>query len=337
VSTAASPLLENSGARFRAARRVDWERLEALLDRIEKRSAAALSNEDLFELPVLYRATLSSLSVARETSLDADLVAYLEALSTRAYFILYGVHAPLHTRIARFFARDWPDAVRGLWRETLVSVAITLVGAIAGYFLVLADPAWFYAVIPPGLAEGRDPNASAETLRGALYGGGDAQLGLLASFLFTHNAQIALGCFALGFAFAVPTVLLLVYNGCMLGAFFAIYAPKGLGPQLGAWLSVHGTTELFAIILAGAAGMRIGMAVAFPGRATRLASAVRGGRPAALAMLGVVVMLAVAGLLEGFVRQLVRDDLARATIGTAMLLLWLFYFYLPRSGSVDRG
>jgi len=337
AGTVASPLLENSGARFRAARRVDWERLETLLDRIEKRSASALSNEDLFELPVLYRATLSSLSVARETSLDADLVAYLEALSTRAYFILYGVHAPLHTRIARFFARDWPEAVRGLWRETLVSVAITLVGAIAGYFLVLADPAWFYAIVDGGYAAGRDPSSSAEALREALHGEAGNGLAVFAAYLFTHNAQIAIMCFALGFAFAAPTILLLIQNGCVLGAFFAVYGPKGLGLELAAWLSVHGTTELFAIILAGGAGMRIGMAVAFPGRRTRLQSAVQAGRSAALVMLGVVVMLVVAGSLEAFVRQLVSNDIARATIGATMLLFWLAYFYLPRRSGVDHG
>ena len=107
-----------SATRFREAREADWTRLEQLLDRIEKGKAGSLSDEDLFELPVLYRATLSSLSVARETSLDVDLVAYLESLSTRAYFILYGVHAPFLGRLAKFFGRDWPLSVRSIWRET---------------------------------------------------------------------------------------------------------------------------------------------------------------------------------------------------------------------------
>ena len=330
----------SSSARFREARTADWERLELLLDRIEKRSASALSNEDLFELPVLYRATLSSLSVARETSLDADLVAYLEALSTRAYFILYGVHAPFHTRVARFFARDWPESVRALWRETLVAVAVTVVGAIAAYILVTSDPSWFYAVIGADMAQGRDPNASAEELRRALYDTrGNDMLGLFATFLFTHNAQISITCFALGFAFAIPTLLLLLYNGCMLGAFLAIYVPKGLGFQIAAWLSIHGTTELFAIMLAGAGGIRIGMAIAFPGENTRMASAIRAGRTAAFVMLGVIVMLAVAGLLEGIGRQLINNDIGRAVIGGSALAAWLAYFYLPwqRRGDADHG
>ncbi|WP_333963338.1 hypothetical protein [Sphingomonas aurantiaca] len=85
----APPLLNAS--RFRAAHEVDWTRLERLLTRIEKRSVRVLSDDDLLALPLLYRSTLSSLSVARETSLDRALIAYLEQLCARAYFQLYGV------------------------------------------------------------------------------------------------------------------------------------------------------------------------------------------------------------------------------------------------------
>ncbi|AJP73200.1 stage II sporulation protein M [Sphingomonas hengshuiensis] len=316
-----------TGARFRDLRQADWERLETLIARIERGRASSLSNEDLFELPVLYRGALSSLSVARETSLDADLVGYLESLAARAYFILYGVQPPLWRRIAQFFAVAWPQAIRSLGRETGVAVAMLLIGTLAAYWMVSRDPSWFYAILPSDLAGGRGPHASAAELRATLYDPGDA-LAVFAAFLFTHNSQMALMCFALGFAFGVPTVLLLFYNGCILGAFLAIYVPKGLGLAAAAWLSIHGTTELFAIALAGAAGLHIGMAVAFPGRAARVDAAVSAGRTAAIAMLGVVVMLSVAGVLEGVGRQMIRADGVRAAIGGAALLGWLLYFYV---------
>ncbi|WP_233503498.1 stage II sporulation protein M [Sphingomonas psychrotolerans] len=324
-----------SGGRFRASRQHDWERLETLIDRIERGRAPSLSDEDLFELPVLYRATLSSLSVARETSLDVDLVAYLESLATRAYFILYGVQPPLWRRVSGFFAQAWPEAIRRIGRETLVAVLLTMVGAVAAYLLVIRDPAWFYAIVPADLAGGRGPQSSADELRAVLYHS-EGALAVFAAMLFTHNSQVSLMCFALGFAFGVPTVLLLLYNGCILGAFLAIYVSKGLGLQLTAWLSIHGTTELFAIALAGAAGLHIGMAVAFPGRSSRGDAAVAAGRTAAIVMLGVVVMLGVAGLLEGVGRQVVQSDVARAAIGGAALLGWLLYFYcLPLRESAD--
>ncbi|PSJ39352.1 stage II sporulation protein M [Allosphingosinicella deserti] len=324
----------NAPAQFRglrAEREEEWRRLDALVSLCERKSPRALSDDDLMALPVLYRSALSSLSVARETSLDLELVTYLEHLCARAYFFLYGVRTSPGARLRQFFVHDWPAAVRGLGRETLIALALMLVGTIAGYLLVSAQPEYFNAFVPGDLASGRDFSASREKLRESLYSGADQDgLAFFATYLFTHNAQVAIFCFALGFAFGVPTTLLLVYTGAMLGAFLALYGGHGLGPQLGGWLIIHGSTELFAIALAGAAGLRIGWSVVFPGAASRLAAASMVGRGAATAMVGVVFMLIAAGLLEGFARQLIREDAVRYAIGLTMLLLWLVYFYAPR-------
>ena len=319
-----------AATRFRIAHEADWTRLDRLISLVETGSLRKLADDDLLAIPVLYRATLSTLSVARETSLDRSLTDYLEQLSTRAYFVIYGVRTPAWQQAASFFATGWPEAVASLWRETIVAMLLLAAGAIVGYLLVTHDPAWFYAIMPDKLADGRDPSATANTLREMLYRRENHWLVTFATFLFTHNAEMAILAFALGFAFGLPTALLLTYNGVMIGAFLAIYLPKGLGVALGGWLLIHGTTELFAIVLAGAAGFRIGLAVAFPGRAARMDAAVAAGHTAAATMLGVVVMLAIAGLLEGIGRQTVTADVARYGIAAAMLAGWLAYFYLPR-------
>jgi uncharacterized membrane protein SpoIIM required for sporulation len=205
------------------------------------------------------------------------------------------------------------------------------------YLLIRGDPSWFYSIIPEGMAQGRDPTTSADALRATLYDKQKDFLGAFATFLFTHNSQIAILAFALGFAFAVPTVLLILYNGLMLGAFYAIFAAKGLGPNVIGWLMIHGTTEIFAICISGAAGIRVGLAIAFPGRSSRMDSAVAAGRLAATAMAGTVIMLAVAGLLEGVGRQTINDDALRMLIGSSALVLWLAYFYAWTSRSGARG
>lgn len=316
---------------LRASREEEWRRLDALVTLCEKKSPRALSDEDLMALPVLYRGGLSSLSVARETSLDLDLITYLEGLCARAYFFIYGVRTSPARRVRQFFAADWPAAMRGLWRETLISALLLLVGTIVGFLLVRSDPGWYGSFVPESLAGGRDFSADPEHLRSTLYdGGGQSGLAIFAAYLFTHNSQVAIFCFALGFAFGVPTALLLVYHGGMMGAFFALYGSHGLGFELGGWLMIHGTTELFAIILAGAAGLRIGWSVVFPGSASRLAAASRAGKTAATAMVGVVLMLLAAGLLEGFGRQLITNDWLRYAIAAAMLAVWLTYYYRPR-------
>jgi uncharacterized membrane protein SpoIIM required for sporulation len=332
----AAPLV--NATRFRAAHEADWARLEELVGELEKRSIKSLDEDDLLALPILYRTTLSSLSVARDTSLDRALVAYLEQLCTRAYFQIYGVPTPARQQVATFFADSWPNAVRALWKETLICVALTIAAAWIAYHLVQSDAGWFYAMIPEGLSGGRDPSASAEYLRGTLYdGGGEGWLMTFATYLFTHNSQVAIFAFALGFAFGVPTILLILYNGLMLGAFFAVFGAKGLAFNFAGWLAIHGTTELFAIAIAGAAGLRIGTAVAFPGQLSRMESAVEAGKLSATAMAGTVIMLAVAGLLEGIGRQTIADDLSRYLIGSLMLLGWVIYFYLWPARNARHG
>ena len=319
-----------SSQRFREEREADWQQFEALLARLESRSARSLTDEELLQLPVLYRATLSSLSIARATSLDKAMLDYLEDLALRGYFLIYGVRESAGTRIIRFFTHDWPAAVRALGREVIIATLVTFLAAVAGYWLVTIEPQWYHSFVPVDLADGRTPQASAEELRETLKGGAESGLEIFATSLFTHNSQVAITAFALGFAFGLPTLVLLFYNGVMLGAMFSVFANKGVGVDFAAWISIHGTTELFAIILAGAAGLKIGTAVAFPGTQDRLLAASKAGRESAKVMIGVVIMLLVAGLLEGFGRQLITSTPLRFTVGGVMLIFWLFYFYGPR-------
>lgn len=316
-------------SQFRAEREADWQRLEAMLDLIEKKSPRRLSSDDLFELPRLYRSTLSALSIARETSLDGSMIAYLESLSTRAYFILYGCRDSFWKQLGGFFAQGWPAAVRGMVGEILIIAALFIGSALAGYFLVMADPGWFGAIVSGELASGRNMQASVETLRESIYGAPEHDgLEIFATFLFTHNSQVSILAFALGFAFGIPTLFLMASNGVMVGAFYAVFVSKGLGVGFTGWLMIHGSTELSAIILAGAAGLHIGRAVAFPGERSRLAAAGEAGRRGALVMIGVVIMLLVAGLLEGFARQLITADAARFAIAATMFAIWVVYFTL---------
>jgi len=323
-----------NATRFRQAHEADWDQLDKIVTAIERRGVRGVPEQSLLVLPVLYRSALSSLSVARETSLDKSLVAYLEQLCTRAYFQIYGVPTSPMRQLGQFFARGWPQAVQSLWRETLVAAVLLITGVVAGYLLVAANPSFYYILMPDGMASGRDPTASVQFLRDTIYNPDQAKdqsgLAAFASFLFSNNAQVSIGAFALGFMLGLPTAGLLVMTGFQGGALLAVFAAKGLGVGLGGWLLIHGTTELFAIILSGAAGFRIGLAIAFPGRKSRIDAAVDAGRTGALVMGGTIVMLAVAALLEGIGRQTVLADGQRYLIGGLMLLGWLTYFYWPR-------
>ena len=124
-------------SQFRKEREASWRELDALVARMEQRSAVALEPSELMRLPTLYRAALSSLSVARAISLDRSLLGYLENLANRAYFQIYGPRAGLGEVLGGFFARSWPAAVRAIGRPVLLSIAVTTLAALAGYWLTI--------------------------------------------------------------------------------------------------------------------------------------------------------------------------------------------------------
>lgn len=315
-------------SRFRLEREGDWLRLQAILDQAERRGLKSLDFEDARDLMMLYRQAVNALSVAREISLDSAIIAYLENLSARAYLVVYAPRATIRGVVARFFRQGAPLAFRRSGIELVVAFALMVLGGMVAFALTRTDPTWFYAIVPEGLAAGRGPQASADALRRVIYDsepGALDQLGAFATYLFSHNTRVAIFSFVLGIVACVPSALLMLYNGSIIGALAAIYVEKELGLDLFAWLSIHGVTELSAIAIATAGGFRLGRAVLFPGDKTRKAALSETAHDAVkLAVLAALMLLA-AGLLEGFARQLVTGPAWRIGIGWGIGGLWLFW------------
>jgi len=327
-------------ASFRAEREASWRELEGLLAKVQRGGMRALSARDLGRLPLLHRAALSSLSVARAISLDRNLLDYLESLCARAYLTVYGVRRHLLEALADFFVRRFPRMVRAHWPHLALGFALLLGGCWAGFALTRADPDRFYAFVDPFTAQGRSPTSSTESLREVLYGkeGAATMLKSFAMFLFTHNARVGILAFVVGFAGAVPSALLLFGTGLVLGAFGQLYASRGLSVEFWAWILPHGVTELTAVVLCGAAGMALGLALLFPGREERRAGLARRGREAAVMALGAVALFFVAGLIEGIFRQLVHSVPIRYSVAGTSAVLLSTYLLLAgrREGSVRR-
>lgn len=316
--------------RFRLERERDWKRLEAILSRLEAGRLRGLSDEDVLALPVLYRTAASSLAVARETSLDNATLAYLESLVLRAWFQVYGPRQGFFGWLRGFLGGGLSWSVREIWLDMCIALAAMIAGTVTGWLLVSRDQEWYYALVPTQFLDGRVPGASREALLQTLaVEKGAAGLSAFAATLFSNNAGVCILAFALGFAFGIPSLMLLVHNMAVLGAMWWLYSEAGLSWEFAAWLSVHGTTEFFAILLAGAAGIHIGRSMAFPGHRSIMAAAANSGRRAAQVMVGVVFMLIFAAILEAFPRQLV-GSMERFVIGMTMLALWLGYFFAFR-------
>ncbi|MEM9047214.1 MAG: stage II sporulation protein M [Pseudomonadota bacterium] len=314
-------------ARFRAEREDDWRRLETVIADAEKHGLQRMPFAAARDLAALYRQATSSLAIAREISLDRALLAYLEALTARAYLTVYAPQEPLGDVIGRFFAQSAPQALRRAGPYLLIGFLSMGLGALVGYLLYIENASWFYVFVPSELAGGRNPGASTETLRAVIYDDDPSAhgLGAFAAFLFSHNSRIAIFIFGLGVFLCAPAILLTFYNGLILGAFMGLHVERGLGWDLLGWLSVHGVTEVSAICIACAGGVMLGASVLFPGQARRASALQAAGRDAVKLAIVAALMLVAAAVLEGFARQLVQSLEARLVLGWGVGLVWLVW------------
>src|SRR5436853_4250554 len=125
AKVAGRPELVLKSSEFRKGREASWRDLETLVDRVERRGARSLSLDELQRLPILYRAALSSLSVARTIALDRNLLLYLENLALRAFLAVYGPRVSALNGLREFFRCDLPQAVRAArWHILIAALAL---------------------------------------------------------------------------------------------------------------------------------------------------------------------------------------------------------------------
>jgi uncharacterized membrane protein SpoIIM required for sporulation len=274
--------------------------------------------------------------VARAISLDRNVVEYLDALCVRAYGCVYAARRGFLEAFGDLVARRIPSLVRARKTAVLLSLAVLAVGVAVGWATTAAEPERFYAYVPEGLADDRGPHATTEALRAALYHRESASdtLAFFAAFLFTHNASVGVLAFAVGVLGGLPTGLLVLSNGLTLGAFASVYADRGLGFELWAWLLPHGVPELTAMVLCGAAGFTVAEGILLPGRLTRRESIARRGREAGVLVVAAVLLDLVAAFFEGVLRQVVMDPVSRLSM--ALVLACVIGAWLVLAGRERR-
>ena len=304
----------------------EWDELEALLKRARK-STKRLSLNELSRLDVLYRRATVHLSQVRSRTSDTNLINYLNGLTSTAHSLIYlppengavrGGFEFLREGLARTIARNW------IWHA--ISACLLLAGAgfagIAGSLDVIA----LYALMPAG--DPRGPGASPETLLEILRSGRDQGGGgkfAFAAFLFSHNFKVGLLSMALGVLAAVPTVILIIYNGMILGAFATVHHQAGIVSEMWAWILPHGITEIGAIVLCGGIGLQLGWAVVSPGMYTRGDSLKAVSGEVARTAVGAGFMLIFAAIVESYLRQSELSTAARLTFAAGTAVFWVAY------------
>jgi uncharacterized membrane protein SpoIIM required for sporulation len=276
--------------RFLAERQMRWAELDGLVRRAGRR-VSNLAPDDVRQLGALYRATTADLAFARRRFAGEAVVVRLEDLVGRSRALVYE-GSPRQNSFVHFVTTGYWRRVRE--RPWMLLAAVVLM---MGPWLLAS----VWAVRDPGAAQGLVPSQFQNVVNRdkANFGLTADEKASASSAIFTNNIRVAFLAFATGIAAAVGAAVVLVYQGVTLGTVFGLTIQAGNGRPLFEFTFPHGVLELSCIVVAGAAGMRMGWALVAPGRRRRRDALITEARAAAEMALGTAMCLIVAGIVEG--------------------------------------
>jgi len=327
-------------ARFVETERPQWTVLERTLDWLERNPGSALSIEDLEKFHELYQRASADLAKVATLASEGELRKYLEWLVGRAYAEIHEARDRRKFRPWRWFTAEFPRAFRRQLRAFQLSVALTLVGVFFGTLAMKIDTEARSVLMPfEGLQMSPAERVQREQqLKGKQMTG---QKGRFSAQLMTHNTQVALMTVALGMTFGFGSLVLLFYNGVILGAVAFDYVHGGQTTFLLGWLLPHGVIEIPAILVGGQAGFVLAGALIGWGSRVSRADRLRAiSRDVVTLCGGLALMLVWAGIVESFLSQYHEPVItygAKITFGAVeAVLLTLFLALAGRAETESR-
>jgi uncharacterized membrane protein SpoIIM required for sporulation len=302
--------------RFSSDRQAGWAQLEALVRKAGGRPER-LGPDGVRELGARYRAAVADLALARRRFPSDPVTARLERLVAGARQAVYGSRRS-RPSLRAFFSHGYWRRVRE--RPVALAVAAALLFGTAALAMLwgATDPGAAAGVVPGDFIDAAQPPRGDRGLSAA-----DAAA--FSSQIFTNNIQVTLVAFAGGITAGLATALSLILNGLILGAVLGLSIDAGTTGDILRLIVAHGVLELSCIVVAAAAGLRMGWALVEPGRRTRRDALVDEARAAVVIAVGTAPWLVVAGLVEGFVSP---SGLAPGTVTAVGLGLGALYWGL---------
>jgi uncharacterized membrane protein SpoIIM required for sporulation len=277
---------------FEAAHESAWTELEAML-RVADRERAAE------RFLTLYRMSCEHLALAQARDFPEHLVARLSRLTADAHQIIYRQGELGLRRIRVALLLRFPEMVRAHRAYIAAAAALFVVPALAMGLATYLQPDLILSLVSPETAAQYENmyNPKAESIGRIRDAGSDwAMFG----FYIENNVGIAFQCYVTGVVLGLGSLFFLVSNGLIIGAVAGFVASRGFGGTFFPFVATHSAFELTAIVLSGAAGLRIGRAVLLPGRLPRLEALQSAARDTSFIMFGAAVMLLIAAVLEAF-------------------------------------
>jgi uncharacterized membrane protein SpoIIM required for sporulation len=307
--------------RWITGRAAKWQELEALLQRAEKQGIKSLTAAEIGNLASLYRSVAADLARAQTNQISVSVIQELQSLTSRAYNQVYrGSNGQELAKLLHFYAWELPQTLQDTWVYTAIASTIGIVGGLIGWWLAWRDPNFLPLIMPQSLIEKvRDQH---ELWMGSILGSEPTA----ASNIMINNLTVAFRTAAGGIAAGTLTIFSLFFNGLMIGAAATLVGQYGLAYPFWAFVFPHGSLEIPAIFLAGTAGLLIARGLVFPGQYRRRDALQIYGLQAAHIVMGIVPMLFVAGIIEGFLSpQEVIPGLLKYLVGSVIFTVFILY------------
>jgi len=304
---------------FELAHAREWEEFEAFL--------AQKKSFDPAEMPARFRRVCQSLALAAERRYSADLVDRLNRLALRGHHALYANRRRESQQVLDFMLAGLPRLVRQEWR-LVAAAAVLFFGPLVGLIVLLqAFPDFVHYLLSPGqianFHEMYDPGNRRVGMREA-----DTSM-MMFGFYIWNNVRIGFQTFAGGMLAGVGSAWFLGANGVILGAVAGYLTQVGYTETFWSFVAGHSSFELLAIVLSGAAGFKLGLAIIAPGNLSRKAALVAAARPAVRIMYGAAVLFFAAAFVEAFWSPLTESPYAlKISVGIAAWVVLLAYFAL---------
>ena len=317
-----------SSGSFEERRRESWQELDQLITSVERGKPAP----GVEQLPRKFREACSDLGLATHRMYGRGVVERLNALVIRGYKLLYRSRKRGAESFVRFTTVTFPSTVRREWRLFWLCSLLFW----GPFFAMLAMPwinmEWIQAVLKP---EGM---AAMESM----YGSQEDQIQFLRDeygsnfMIFGHyiqnNISIDFRMFAGGIVACLGTLFFMVYNGIYIGA-AAGYASYACNPEsFWTFVSGHSSFELLGMVVAGMAGMRLGIGVLRPGRMTRAKSVRDAAKRSLPLILGAAGMTFLAAVVEGFWSAQPLAASTKYGVGATFWVMHALYFLLMGRG-----
>jgi uncharacterized membrane protein SpoIIM required for sporulation len=323
-------------ARFLKTRAGAWDRLEALVKKASPKGVRALTDSELRELTLLYPAVAVDVARARMYKIDPNTQNRINQLAISAHGLLYRRKSVKSIQVILTFFRDtYPRLFRRLWPYTALAIAVFTIGFIGAYISTVLTPSNAYLFVPGQLdltenESGLSSKDISERFR-------RIPKPPMAAGIMANNISVAFNAFALGITAGIGTCYIIIFNAMMLGGFAAHFSNHGLTYEFWSFIIPHGMLEIFAILVAAAAGLKLGLSLVIPGQLKRSISLRRGARDSVLLLIGTIPMFVVAGLIESIITPSYIPGKIKIALGVTLAILTISYLMLGGQKPMDRS